>query len=49
MDKNINIALLFDIYGSILSDFQHDCLDMHYNQDFSLSEISDNVGKTRQV
>lgn len=48
MDKNINIALLFDIYGSILSDFQHDCLDMHYNQDFSLSEISDNVGKTRQ-
>jgi len=48
MDKDINMALLFDIYGGILSNFQHDCLDMHYNQDFSLSEISDNVGKTRQ-
>lgn len=48
MDKDINLALLFDIYGSILSDFQYDCLDMYYNQDFSLSEISDNVGKTRQ-
>ncbi|MBQ2672273.1 MAG: DNA-binding protein [Clostridia bacterium] len=48
MDKDINMALLFDTYGSILSDLQHDCLDMHYNQDFSLSEISDNVGKTRQ-
>ena len=48
MDKDINMALLFDIYGGILSSFQHDCLDMHYNQDFSLSEISDNVGKTRQ-
>ena len=48
MNKDINMAMLFDVYGSILSDFQRSCLDMHYNQDFSLSEISDNVGKTRQ-
>lgn len=48
MNKDINMALLFDIYGNILSDFQRSCLDMYYNQDFSLSEISDNVGKTRQ-
>jgi predicted DNA-binding protein YlxM (UPF0122 family) len=32
----------------MLSDAQYNDLDSYYNQDLSLSEIADNVGKSRQ-
>lgn len=48
MDKNINIPILLDIYGQALSKIQFDSLDLYYNEDLSLSEIADNLGKTRQ-
>lgn len=49
MNKDINIPLLLDLYGKILSNAQYDDLDLYYNQDLSLSEIADNVGKSRQA
>lgn len=48
MDKNIDIPLLLDLYGNMLSKVQRDNLDLYYNKDLSLSEISDNIGKSRQ-
>lgn len=48
MDKNIDIPLLLDLYGNMLSKVQRDNLDFYYNKDLSLSEIADNIGKSRQ-
>ena len=48
MNKNVDIPLLLDLYGNILSKVQRDNLDLYYNKDLSLSEISDNIGKSRQ-
>ncbi len=48
MDKEIRIPILLDLYGNLLSETQRYYLDSYYNNDLSLSEISDNVGKSRQ-
>ncbi len=48
MDKNVTVPMLLDVYGNILSKSQFDDLDLYYNNDLSLSEIADNVGKSRQ-
>lgn len=48
MNKNVDIPLLLDLYGNVLSKVQRDNLDLYYNKDLSLSEISDNIGKSRQ-
>ena len=48
MDKNIQISMLLDIYGALLTDKQQDLLNLYYNQNLSLSEIADDVGITRQ-
>lgn len=39
-EKNLNISLLLDFYGDILSERQKDMLDMYYNDDCSLAEIA---------
>ena len=42
------IPFLLDIYGALLTDRQRDVLDLYDNDDLSLSEISENLGITRQ-
>ncbi len=42
-------TLLFDYYGSMLTDKQRDCFDMRYNQDLSLGEIGELLGVSRQA
>ena len=44
----MNIALLYDFYGEILTDKQRDMIEQYYHQDLSLSEIAENVGISRQ-
>lgn len=46
--KEVRIPMLLDFYGNLLSETQRHYLDLYYNEDLSLSEISDNVGKSRQ-
>lgn len=48
MSKDYKMVFLMDIYGNALSDKQKVVLDYYYNQDFSLTEISQNVGITKQ-
>ena len=45
----LEMALLFDYYGGMLTDKQRDCFDMRYNQDFSLGEIGEALGVSRQA
>lgn len=48
MAKNLDVAVLLDFYGSMLTDKQRDVIDLYYNQDLSLSEIAEHEGITRQ-
>ena len=48
MDKNVEICLLFSFYRNMLTDRQAECVDLYYNEDLSLSEISEHLGITRQ-
>ena len=45
----LEMALLFDYYGGMLTDKQRDCFDMRYNQDLSLGEIAETLGVSRQA
>ena len=45
----LEMALLFDYYGGMLTEKQRDCFDMRHNQDLSLGEIADTLGVSRQA
>ena len=45
----LEMALLLDYYGGMLTDKQRDCFDMRYNQDLSLGEIAETMGVSRQA
>ena len=42
MDKNIKYVLLYDYYGSLLTDKQQQYFEDYYFNNLSLSEISEN-------
>ena len=46
--ESLEMTLLFDYYGELLTQRQRDCLDMRYNQDMSLGEIAQELGVSRQ-
>ncbi|MGE5473107.1 MAG: YlxM family DNA-binding protein [Ignavibacteriales bacterium] len=48
MEKNIEICLLLDFYGQLLTPRQEEIMNMYYNNDLSLGEIAENLGITRQ-
>ena len=48
MAKNLDIIMLFDIYGDMLTKKQQDFISYYYNDDLSLAEIAENEGITRQ-
>ncbi len=48
MDDVFFKTLLYDFYGELLTKNQKRIMDMYYNQDLALSEISENISVTRQ-
>ncbi len=48
MERNLEIVLLLDIYGNMLTDKQRDLIDLYYNEDLSLGEIAQHEHITRQ-
>ena len=44
----VEMLLLFDYYGDMLTERQRMCLDMRYNQDLSLAEIAEELCVSRQ-
>ena len=49
MEKNIEISILNEIYGKLLTKKQYEIIDNYYNQDLSLTEIAENNEITRQA
>jgi len=47
-DRTLERTLLFDFFGDLLTEKQHEYFDLYHNEDLSLSEIAENVGITRQ-
>ncbi len=48
MAKNLEISLLLDFYGDMLTEKQRDVVELYYNEDLSLSEIAAHSGISRQ-
>ena len=48
MANNVEITILLDFYGEMLTEKQRDFLSYYYNDDLSLSEIAENEGISRQ-
>ena len=46
--ENLDISLLLDFYGEMLTFRQREMLELYYDDDLSLSEISEHAGITRQ-
>ena len=44
----LEMTLLFDYYGDLLTERQRMCFDLRYNQDLSLAEIADELQVSRQ-
>jgi len=47
-EKNLNVGYLLDFYGELLPERKRSVLDMYYNEDYSLAEIAEEIGISRQ-
>lgn len=48
MEKNMELSLLLDFYGELLSEKVRRATELYYNDDLSLSEVAEDMGITRQ-
>ena len=49
MDKVLEITLLYDFYGELLTEKQRNVIELYYQDDYSLNEIGDRYDITRQA
>ena len=47
-DRTLEMTMLFDFYGELLTEKQQEYIDLYYNEDLSLSEIAEKSGISRQ-
>ena len=47
-EKNLNVGYLLDFYGDLLPERKRSVLEMYYDEDYSLAEIADEIGISRQ-
>lgn len=48
LEKYVEISLLYDFYGDLLSNKQKLIIDYYYNNNFSLGEIAEKIDISRQ-
>lgn len=49
LERTTEMNLLYDFYGSLLTEKQQGLLEMYYLEDWSLSEIAEHQGVSRQA
>ncbi|PKM76593.1 MAG: DNA-binding protein [Firmicutes bacterium HGW-Firmicutes-15] len=49
LEKISRVVLLKDFYGPLLTEKQQNVLNLHYENDLSLSEIADDMNTSRQA
>jgi len=47
-DDTLQMTMLFDFFGDLLSEKQREYFDLYHNEDLSLSEIAEKAGISRQ-
>ena len=47
-EKNLNVGYLLDFYGELLPERKRTVLDLYYNEDYSLAEVAEEIGISRQ-
>ena len=48
-ERSVELTMLLDFYGALLTDKQHEMMRLRVEEDLSLSEIADGFGVSRQA
>lgn len=48
MDKNVEVTLLLDFYGNMLTERQREIMNLYYEDNLSLSEVAEELGISKQ-
>ena len=48
MDKNVEVTLLLDFYGNMLTERQREIMTLYYEDNLSLSEVAQELGISKQ-
>ena len=47
-EKNLNVGYLLDFYGELIPERKRMVLELYYDEDYSLAEVADEIGISRQ-
>lgn len=49
LDESLEVTVLYDFYGPLLTEKQQTFVDLYYNENLSLNEIARQFGVTKQA
>ena len=49
LDKFSEMSLLYEFYGSLLTERQRQFMDLYYNENLTLTEIGESLGISKQA